>query len=396
MKLNSFLFLFICLILPAFLPQGHCQENSLKTGAEQLEKYLPLLRDKKVALVVNQTSIVGEKKKHLLDTLRDRGINVKMILSPEHGFRGQAEAGALINNSKDTQTGLPILSLYGKNKKPTPDQLKGIDLIVFDLQDVGTRFYTYISTMHYIMEACAESDIPLLILDRPNPNDYIEGPILDLSLQSFVGMHPIPILHGLTVGELALMINGEQWIIPSCDLTIIPVKGWKHGDNYSLPVPPSPNLPNDTAIRLYPSLCLFEATGVSVGRGTSFPFQVIGYPDKKMGTFSFTPQSIPGFDKNPLQKGKICYGIDFRQDTVIRGLNLQPFIEFMQRYGGGKDFITRPDFFDLLAGDRKLKEQLLSGKSEQEIKASWQSKLKDYRLMRKKYLLYPEKCPKAL
>ena len=277
------------------------------TGAEQMDRLLPILKGKRVALVVNQTSKVGET--HLLDTLLAAHIQIKKVFAPEHGFRGDADAGETIRNGKDTRTGIPILSLYGKNKKPTATQLQDIDLIVFDIQDVGARFYTYISTMQYVMEACAENRKQLVITDRPNPCDYVDGPVRQKNQKSFVGMHAIPILHGCTVGELAQMINGEGWLPngKKCALTVIPVEGWKHGQPYSLPVKPSPNLPNDQAIALYPSLCPFEGTAISVGRGTLYPFQVIGSPDIRISSFSFRPEALEGFDKNPMYKNQYCY-----------------------------------------------------------------------------------------
>ncbi|MEM1137906.1 MAG: DUF1343 domain-containing protein, partial [Bacteroidota bacterium] len=262
--------------------------KSLVLGAAQFDKYIPQLSAKRVALVVNHTSQIGNT--HLLDTLIAQEINVQKVFAPEHGFRGEADAGAKINNSTDSKTGIPVVSVYGKKKKPSSEDLEGVDIIIFDIQDVGARFYTYISTMHYMMEACAENGKEMLVLDRPNPNgDYIAGPIREEGFSSFVGMHPIPIVHGLTVGELAQMINGEGWLEGSkkCKLTVIPVANYDHNIKYSLPIPPSPNLPNDIAVRLYPSLCLFEATMMSIGRGTDFPFQVIGYPDSIYGEFTF-------------------------------------------------------------------------------------------------------------
>lgn len=361
------------------------------TGAEQMDRLLPILKGKRVALVVNQTSKVGET--HLLDTLLAAHIQIKKVFAPEHGFRGDADAGETIRNGKDTRTGIPILSLYGKNKKPTATQLQDIDLIVFDIQDVGARFYTYISTMQYVMEACAENRKQLVITDRPNPCDYVDGPVRQKNQKSFVGMHAIPILHGCTVGELAQMINGEGWLPngKKCALTVIPVEGWKHGQPYSLPVKPSPNLPNDQAIRLYPSLCFFEATNISVGRGTFFPFQVIGYPDKKYGEFSFTPEPLPGFDTKPLQNGKTCYGVDLRELPFEGGLTLRFLLDFYKM--AGKDqafFFSRPSWFDLLAGTKQLRYQIIRGMSEKEIRDSWKPELDNYRKMRKKYLLYKD------
>ncbi|WP_390892537.1 exo-beta-N-acetylmuramidase NamZ domain-containing protein [Porphyromonas endodontalis] len=270
--------------------------TSIQVGAERLDQLLPLLRGKRVGLVSNHTGVIGTNQRPLVDSLLALNIEVCRLFSPEHGFRGTANAGASVASGKDALTGLPIISLYGNNKKPKRNQIADLDLILFDLQDVGTRFYTYISTMHYVMEAAAEAHITVVILDRPNPNDYIDGPLLTPSCQSFIGMHPIPVLHGLTVGELALMINGERWLAGGiqCDLRVVPIKGWQHGDSYTLPVAPSPNLKTPEAIRLYPSLCFFEATILSVGRGTPNPFTALGYPNKELGEYLFTPKALQG------------------------------------------------------------------------------------------------------
>lgn len=361
------------------------------TGAEQTDRLLPILKGKRVALVVNQTSMVGET--HLLDTLIASGIRVTKIFAPEHGFRGKADAGETVRNGKDTRTGVPIFSLYGKHKKPTPEQLRETDLVLFDIQDVGARFYTYISTMHYVMEACAENGKPLLITDRPNPCDYVDGPVREESRKSFVGMHAIPILHGCTVGELAQMINGEGWLAngKKCALTVLPVKGWKHGQPYSLPVKPSPNLPNDQAIALYPSLCPFEGTAVSVGRGTHYPFQVIGSPDIRISSFSFRPETLEGFDKNPMYKGRQCYGNNLRNVVAPKGFSLKYVIAYYRAYrdlGKADKFFTRPQWFDLLIGNRTVRQQIVKGASEEEIRAGWQKELEAYKAMREKYLLY--------
>ena len=275
----------------AFTPQN----APLKLGAERMDVITRLLKDKQVGLVVNQTSILEKSQKHLLDALLEQGIQVKKVFAPEHGFRGTGDPGEEIKDSRDQKTGVPIISIYGKNKKPTVEQLAGLDAIVFDIQDVGARFYTYISTMHYVMEACAENNVEFIVLDRPNPNDFVDGPIRQKGFESFVGVDPIPVLHGLTVGELAWMINEEGWLKSNpdtCKLHIVKMENWKHGDPYWLPVKPSPNLTNDQAIRLYPSLCFFEGTNISVGRGTYYPFQMIGAPDAKYGDFVFTPTSL--------------------------------------------------------------------------------------------------------
>ncbi|MCD8079700.1 MAG: DUF1343 domain-containing protein [Bacteroides sp.] len=361
------------------------------TGAERTSAYLPLLEGKRVGLVVNHTSILGEEHTHLLDTLLLSGIEIKAVFAPEHGFRGDADAGETIRNGKDTRTGIPIISLYGDNKKPTARQMETIDVMVFDIQDVGARFYTYISTMYYVMEACTENRKQLLVLDRPNPCDYVQGPVLKPAYKSFVGIVPLPVLHGCTVGELARMFNGERWISNTqdgCDLTVIPVQGWVHGQPYSLPVKPSPNLPNDQSIRLYPSLCLFEATRVSVGRGTTFPFQVVGAPDKKYGEFSFTPRSLPGFDKNPMHKDQTCYGTDLRKEELHTGFTLRYFMDFYQRSNQGAHFFSRAQWFDLLMGTDQVRKEILAGKTEAEITAGWEEELNEYKKMRAAYLLY--------
>lgn len=392
-----FAFWLVCLFPQIGVQAVLAPKAPLKLGAERMEVVTGLLKDKKVGLVVNQTSILESQQVHLLDALLAEGIEVKKVFAPEHGFRGTADAGAEVDDSRDIKTGVPIISIYGKNKKPTAAQLADLDVVVFDIQDVGARFYTYISTMHYVMEACAENGKEFIVLDRPNPNDFVDGPIREEGLQSFVGMDPLPLLHGLTVGELAWMINKEGWLKTTpdtCRLHIVKMENWRHGDPYWLPVKPSPNLPNDQAIRLYPSLCFFEATNVSVGRGTYFPFQVIGYPDKKYGDFSFTPVSLPGFDTNPLQKNKECYGVDLREYPFEGGLTLRFFLDFYTK--AGKDqafFFARPQWFDLLAGTKKLRFQIVRGLTEEEIRATWQPALDEYKKMRKKYLLYPDYPP---
>ena len=362
----------------------------VKVGAEQLDLLLPHLQGKRVGLVVNHTSVLGNTGVHLLDTLVACGVQVKRVFAPEHGFRGNADAGETVTDGRDGKTGIPIISIYGKTKKPTAAQLNDIDVLLFDMQDVGARFYTYISTMHYVMEAAAENGKAFIVADRPNPNDYVAGPVMVDSLRSFVGMHRIPVLHGLTVGELAQMINGEGWLKGSikANLIVIPVEGWQHGQPYELPVKPSPNLPNSQAVRLYPSLCLFEATQVSIGRGTLFPFQVIGYPDSSWGTFTFTPCSLPGFDKNPLQKDKLCYGDDLRSENFEGGLTLRYFIEAWAKAGKKASFFDRPRWFDMLMGTPKVRQALLRGENEADIVHSWQPELEQYKKMREKYLLY--------
>ncbi|MDO4722771.1 exo-beta-N-acetylmuramidase NamZ family protein [Porphyromonas circumdentaria] len=368
--------------------------DEVVVGAERLDLLLPIIERKSIGIVSNHTGRVGKEGTLLPDTLLTLGQKVVRLFSPEHGFRGTADAGAKVSNMLDNKTGLPVVSLYGDKKKPNKEHLKDIEILLFDLQDVGTRFYTYISTLHYVMEAAAEQKIPVVVLDRPNPNDFIDGPLLSSSCRSFIGMHPIPLLHGLTVGELALMINGEQWLSPKglqCDLTIIPMKGWKHGDSYSLPVAPSPNLKSDDAIRLYPSLCLFEATIMSVGRGTDNPFTCIGYPEKKMGDYSFTPRSQVGAS-TPKHKGKRCYGEDFSTHSEIEGLNLYPLLKYYKKARSlGYTLINRKRTFDLLAGTASLREQLDKGWSEKQIRASWEKDLAKYRTLHAQYLIYDGK-----
>lgn len=366
----------------------------MRMGAEQMEKLLPLLEGKRIALVVNHTSVVGRSHTHLLDTLLNLKVDIRKVFAPEHGFRGNADAGETVKNGRDTKSGKPILSLYGKNKKPTPAQLEDIDLVLFDIQDVGARFYTYISTMHYVMEACAENKKSFIVTDRPNPCDYIDGPVREASKKSFVGMHPIPVLHGCTVGELAQMINGEGWLKDGlrCELTVIPVERWKHGQPYSLPIKPSPNLPNDQSIALYASLCPFEGTSVSVGRGTHTPFQIIGSPDIQAYPYTFTPQALEGFDKNPLHKGKACSGLDLRYIQTPKGFSLKYVIEFYQAYrkaGKADRFFTRASWFDLLLGTSSVREAIITGKDETSIRSSWQRSLDNYKIIRQRYLLYP-------
>jgi uncharacterized protein YbbC (DUF1343 family) len=363
-------------------------------GAEQIDAIVELVKDKRVALVVNQTSILDNPQQtHLLDTLLARGVAVKKVFAPEHGFRGADEAGEEIKDSRDRKTGIPILSIYGKNKKPTAAQLQDIDAVIFDIQDVGVRFYTYISTMHYVMEACAENSKEFIVLDRPNPNDFVDGPMRKKGYESFVGVDPIPVLHGLTVGELAQMINGEGWLKSNpdtCRLSVVALQHWRHGDPYWLPVRPSPNLPSEQSIRLYASLGWFEATNVSIGRGTYWPFQVIGYPNKSYGSFSFTPEPIEGMDTNPLQKGKKCFGVDLREYPFEGGLTLRFFFDFFEKAGRSASFFARPEWFDLLAGNKELRAHINAGLSEQEIRLLWQEDLEPYKIMRKKYLLYPD------
>lgn len=372
-------------------------EHSLATlsvGAERLELYLPLVAGKSIGIVSNHTGRVGTNGTLLPDTLLALKQNVVRLFSPEHGFRGTSDAGRKVKDMIDSPTGLSIISLYGDKKKPNKEDLRGIDVLLFDLQDVGTRFYTYISTLHYVMEAAAEHNIPLIVLDRPNPNDFIDGPLLTSSCRSFVGMHPIPLLHGLTIGELALMINEEQWLSPrglKCHLTIIPIKGWKHGDPYSLPINPSPNLNSDDALRLYPSLCLFEATIMSVGRGTDMPFTCIGYPDERMGNYTFIPRSKVGAS-NPKYNGKKCYGEEFASHPTIVGFNLSPLLKYHKKAKEmGYTLIDRSRMFDLLAGSPDLRKQIEAEWSEDTIRASWKKNLEQYKKLHARYLIYSGK-----
>lgn len=372
------------------LPQ---KAKPVRVGAEQTTKYLPLLAGKRVAIVTNQTGMIG--RTHLVDSLVALKVDVVKVFAPEHGFRGEADAGEHIKDQKDTRTGLSLISLYGNNKKPSVEQLADVDMIVFDIQDVGVRFYTYISTMHFVMEAAAEQKKKMIVLDRPNPNGfYVDGPLLEMQKNSFVGMHPVPIVHGMTVGEYAQMINGEGWLknASKCELTVIPCEGYDHNTIYELPVRPSPNLPNMPAVYLYPSLGLFEGTIVSVGRGTDRPFQSIGFPGSKMGSYQFTPASMPGA-KEPPHIGKVCTGLDLKeygnfQSRMDRKLRLHWLIGMYSASPYGEGFFT--SFFDKLAGTVKLREAVIAGKTEEQIRATWQSGLDGFMKLRRKYLLYPD------
>jgi len=362
----------------------------IKVGAECTTDYYPLLKNKRIAVVGNHTSLIGTT--HLVDSLLSAQFNVVKIFSPEHGFRGNADAGAKVDDNTDSITGLPVISLYGKNYKPKPEMLANVDLVIFDIQDVGVRFYTYISTMHYMMQACAENGKQLIVLDRPNPNGfYVDGPVLDSSVASFVGVHRLPIVHGLTVGELALMINGEDWIGEnSCDLTIIACDGYNHSMEYELPVKPSPNLGTMHAIYCYPTLCLFEGTNVSVGRGTDNPFSVAGSPYHTNLPYTFIPRSIEGASMNPKHKGKECVGFNFKTDTAyFQNLNLldvQIWLDMYNLSTNKAEFFN--NFFKNLAGTRELQKQIEEGKTADEIRASWQNGLQEYKALRQKYLIY--------
>ena len=360
-------------------------------GAQSTGEYLPMLKGKSIGIVANQTSIIGET--HLVDSLVSSGINVKRIFTPEHGFRGAADAGAKISNGKDEKTGIEIASLYGKTKKPTPEMLQGIDLMLFDLQDVGVRFYTYISTLTYVMEACAENNIPVVVLDRPNPNGfYIDGPVLQMEHMSFVGMHPVPVVYGMTIGEYGKMVNGEGWLKNGihCDLTVIPVPGYDRNAIYELPVKPSPNLPNWESIYLYPSLCFFEGTIVSMGRGTDKPFQIFGHPELR-GDYTFTPQSVAGASK-PKFEGERCRGLDlteFAHDYASNPaqLHLEWLIDAYQQLHD-KNYLFFTKYFNNLAGNSWLREQIENGRSAEGIRASWGDDLEAFKAIRAKYLIY--------
>ncbi len=360
---------------------------AIKTGAENYEDYLPILRNKRIGIVTNPTGIV-ENKKHLVDFLLEKKVDLQKIYAPEHGFRGTADAGEVIKDGKDIKTNLPIISLYGSNKKPKSEQLAAIDVVIFDIQDVGARFYTYISTLHYVMEACAENNIELLVLDRPNPNgNIIDGPVLEMEHKSFVGMHPIPVLHGLTIGEYAKMINGEKWLANGiqCKLKVISCTNYKREMRYSLPVKPSPNLPNDQSINLYASLCFFEGTNVSIGRGTEKQFQIYGSPFLQKTEFSFTP--IPNFGaKEPMHKDVLCYGENLTKIKKVNRLELKWLIKAYEDTSDKAVFFN--DFFTKLAGTKKLQEQIIEGVSEKEIRKSWEADLNAFKEMRKHYLIY--------
>jgi uncharacterized protein YbbC (DUF1343 family) len=378
----------LLLLFAGFLKESYAE--NIVTGACQPDKYLPMMKGKRLGLVVNNTSMKGSI--HLVDFLISEKMNVQMIFAPEHGFRGDASAGEEIKDGVDVKTGIQVVSLYGKNRKPGSEHLKNIDLIVFDVQDVGCRFYTYISTLHLVMEACAENNVPLIVLDRPNPNgDYIAGPVLMPEFKSFVGMDPIPIVHGCTVGELAQMINGEGWTdTTSCTLQVIPVLYYTHQTKYELPVPPSPNLPNYLSGRLYPSLCFFEATTVSIGRGTDFPFQVMGGLQKNLGDFSFTPVDKPGIAIDPVNENQVCYGVDLRGLTQIPQFTLRFVLDFYKKYEVEKDFINREKWFNTLAGTDVLLSKIREGVGEDEILRMFDPEIQKYKEIRKKYLLYPD------
>ncbi len=359
------------------------RSQTIQTGAERLDAYLPLIKDKRVGLLVNHTSLVGQT--HLTDTLLSLGIAIPKVFSPEHGFKGNKPDGEKITD--ETSSRFELISLYGDSKKPTVEQLNGLQVMIIDMQDVGVRCYTYASTMTWMMEACAEARVPVIVLDRPNPNgSYVDGPVLDETYESIVGLHPIPLVHGLTLGELAQMINGEGWLKDglTCDLQVIPVMGWTHEMPYSLPVPPSPNLPNDLAVSLYPSLVLFEGTVASVGRGTDYPFQVVGHPQFAGGSFGFTPHPNEGSKYPPLED-QLCVGVSYIGQKPSYSLNIELLMRF---YRNTEVDVFFNDYLTKLAGTKKLRKQIEDGKSELEIKSSWENDLTEYHEIRKKYQLY--------
>ena len=392
---NTVLLFVVVLLSCGNRPSAQIQEK-IVVGANQLNLYLPLLKEKNVGVVANQTSVIftnnsSEAHTHLVDSLLSLGVSIKKVFAPEHGYRGKADAGEYVKDGVDIKTGLPIVSLYGSNRKPDPEALKDLDVVIFDVQDVGVRFYTFTSTLHYVMETCAALNIPVLVLDRPNPNShYIDGPILELEHKSFVGMHPVPVTHGMTIGEYARMINGEGWLKAGvkCSLRIIPVDNYHHKKNYNLPIKPSPNLPNGKAINLYPSLCFFEGTNVSSGRGTETQFQVFGSPFLNPEKFSyhFTPKPNKGA-KNPKHKSIKCYGRDLRSSEVLDSINITWLID-AYKYSSEKEEFFNP-FFTKLAGQTKLQAQIKNGLDVAEIRKSWQKGLEKFKKIRANYLLYP-------
>jgi uncharacterized protein YbbC (DUF1343 family) len=371
-------------------------QDDILTGAERTDMYMPMLWGKRVGIVANQTSVIGST--HLVDSLISIGggeAMIRKVFSPEHGFRGEAEAGRIIEDNVDPGTGLPVISLYGSNRKPSPEALADLDAVVFDIQDVGARFYTYISTLFYVMQACAENGKQMIILDRPNPNGfYVDGPVLDTTYRSFVGMHEVPVVHGMTIGEYGQMINGEGWLGNGlvCDLEVIPCLNYDHALRYKVPVSPSPNLPNMNAIYLYPSTCFFEGTVISEGRGTDFPFEVFGHPRLENAYFAFTPESIPGKSTNPKLKGETCMGMDLRylrNNPQHEGrINLSWLLFAYENFPEKEKFFI--PYFENLAGTAHLRQQIMDGMTEDEIRSSWSDQLAAFRKIRKKYLLYPD------
>lgn len=391
---KSFLLLLICLFLLAGL---HAQKpqlvdyNAIVSGAQQFEKYGPELKGKVVAVVANKASIVGDK--HLVDFLLEKNIRIAKVFSPEHGFRGDKDAGEFVDSNVDSETGIQMVSLYGQHKKPTHSDMENINVVIFDLQDVGVRFYTYISTLTYVMEACAENDVKLIVLDRPNPNGfYVDGPVLEEKYKSFVGMHPVPIVYGMTIGEYAKMVNGELWLYNGlqCDLTVVTLENYSRNMIVKLPIKPSPNLPNWQSIYLYPSLCLFEGTVVSIGRGTDYPFQIYGHPQLIYGSYAFTPYPNDG-SKKPKLQGVNCVGQNLRgyaenYKNNETGINLLWLTESYNTLNNDSTFFI--NYFEKLAGTDKLRKQIEKGWSEERIKKSWRPGIKEFMTIRKKYLIY--------
>lgn len=399
MKKQIILFVFVISVLTGF---GQISKTRILTGAEQTDRYFPILRGKRIAIVANPTSQIAGIA--LVDSLLHAGIRIVKVFGPEHGFRGNASAGVTVGDSHDPITGIPIVSLYGKKSMPTREDLQDVDLVVFDIQDVGARFFTYIITLQHVMQACADFHKPMLLLDRPNPNGYyVDGPVLEDSLRSGVGLQPIPIVHGMTMGELAKMINGEGWLSNKmkCDLQVIRLMNYTHSSAYILPVPPSPNLNTQLAIQLYPSLCLFEGTVISLGRGTHRPFTMLGAPLLAgKYNYSFRPVSIPGMSEHPLYQDSVCFGLnfgnaDFESLRVKKQIDLHWLFEFYNAYPDKKIFFdasrsNQIGNFDKLAGTSLLRKQIMEGASEATIRQSWEPALSTFRFKRKKYLLYPE------
>ncbi|MCE4066864.1 DUF1343 domain-containing protein [Chryseobacterium gleum] len=388
--------LLICLIFLGVFNQYYSQtqvQPDFKTGADQPEIYLPLLKNKTIGIVTNQTGLMSDRT-HLVDFLVKKGIKINFIFAPEHGFRGDADAGAKVKNGVDVKTGIPIVSLYGNNKKPKPEQLAGIDIVVFDIQDVGVRFYTYISTLSYLMEAGAENNVEIMVLDRPNPHDgYTDGPVLKKKWSSFVGLHEVPVVYGLTIGEYGKMVNGEKWLKNGVQAkyTLIPMKNYHKKQRYPMLDKPSPNLPNDKAINLYPSLCFFEGTQVSVGRGTDLPFQIYGSPWTENLPYQFTPKPSYGA-KDPFLNGKLCYGENLSNyPKDLRELNLEWVIKAYKNYKNPQqDFFLKNLWFDTLSGTDELRKQIIAGKSIQEIKSSWKTDLENFEKIRTRYVVYED------
>lgn len=395
MKQIFYAFLMSMLLSHSFAQENITYDDDIVVGAERIDSYINIIKGKRIAIVGNQTSMVAQT--HLVDTLLSLGVDIKKVFAPEHGFRGHADAGAWIKDGRDSKTNLPVVSMYGRNKKPSSEALSDVDIIIFDIQDVGARFYTYISSMHYVMEAAAENNKKVLILDRPNPNGhYVDGPILEEKYKSFIGMHAIPIVHGMTVGEIAKMLNGEKWLGngEQCDLEVITCENYSHNSFYKVPIKPSPNLPNMSSIYMYPSLCLLEGTDVSVGRGTDKPFQIIGKPGFKSGDYTFTPQSVEGA-KNPKYKNVECKGFDLsefgeKHMRQQRKIYLHWVIDMYNNSDDKADFFKSSGSFNLLCGTRRIREMIEAGNSAEEISATWKEDVDEFKVKRKKYLLYAD------